>query len=184
MNHKHSTYALSCLLSIFMMATIFYGVPTMADNFATWVNDGMPAETHPVAPVPPAPPADPSEGRTPERPAPQPGVSSAEAEWMGNRIAELASCIHAATYELLVLIRDFAAAGAWSGPLAESLGVSVPLESERGYHVELWEPSHMPRAPVMIASGKFVAAPMAGRLRRVPARRRKAWGRPAACPQR
>ena len=34
---------------------------------------------------------------------------------MGNRIAELASRIHAATYELLVLIRDFDAAGAWSG---------------------------------------------------------------------
>ncbi len=56
-------------------------------------------------------------------------------------------------------------AGAWSGPLAAKLGISVPLESERGYHVELWEPSVMPRSPVMVASGKFVATPMEGRLR-------------------
>ncbi len=57
------------------------------------------------------------------------------------------------------------AAGAWSRPLARSLGVNVPLESERGYHLELWEPNIMPRSPVMIASGKFVATPMEGRLR-------------------
>ncbi|MDJ1018343.1 MAG: FAD-dependent oxidoreductase, partial [Paracoccaceae bacterium] len=57
------------------------------------------------------------------------------------------------------------ATGAWSGPLARDLGLKVPLESERGYHLELWEPSVMPRAPVMIASQKFVATPMEGRLR-------------------
>lgn len=57
------------------------------------------------------------------------------------------------------------ATGVWSKPLADKLGVSVPLESERGYHLELWEPSLMPRAPVMVASGKFVATPMDGRLR-------------------
>ena len=56
-------------------------------------------------------------------------------------------------------------AGAWSGPLARKLGVEPHLESERGYHMELWEPSIMPRSPVMIASGKFVATPMDGRLR-------------------
>lgn len=57
------------------------------------------------------------------------------------------------------------AMGAWSKPLADSLGLKVPLESERGYHLELWEPSDMPKSPVMIASGKFVATPMDGRLR-------------------
>ncbi len=57
------------------------------------------------------------------------------------------------------------AAGVWSGPLARSLGVNVPMESERGYHLELWEPNIMPRSPVMVASGKFVATPMDGRLR-------------------
>lgn len=56
-------------------------------------------------------------------------------------------------------------AGVWSGPLAKKLGMSVPLESERGYHVELIEPSVMPRSPVMVASGKYVITPMDGRLR-------------------
>ncbi|WP_120635861.1 FAD-binding oxidoreductase [Ruegeria sp. EL01] len=56
-------------------------------------------------------------------------------------------------------------AGVWSGPLAKRLGVSVPLESERGYHLELVEPSAMPRSPVMVAAGKFVATPMDGRIR-------------------
>ena len=57
------------------------------------------------------------------------------------------------------------AAGAWSGGLAGQLGVRVPLETERGYHLELIEPSFMPRAPVMISSGKFVVTPLQGRLR-------------------
>lgn len=56
-------------------------------------------------------------------------------------------------------------AGAWSGPLAAQLGLDIPLESERGYHLELWGPSVMPRGPVMVAEGKFVATPMDGRLR-------------------
>lgn len=57
------------------------------------------------------------------------------------------------------------ATGAWSGKLSRRLGVNVPIESERGYHLELWEPSAMPRSPVMVASAKFVATPMEGRLR-------------------
>ncbi|WP_170348845.1 NAD(P)/FAD-dependent oxidoreductase [Ruegeria atlantica] len=56
-------------------------------------------------------------------------------------------------------------AGVWSGPLADQLGISVPLESERGYHLELVEPSAMPKSPVMVASGKFVATPLEGRIR-------------------
>ncbi|TYB87763.1 FAD-dependent oxidoreductase [Oceaniovalibus sp. ACAM 378] len=57
------------------------------------------------------------------------------------------------------------ATGVWSKPLAARLGIDVPLESERGYHIELWDPSVMPKAPMMIASGKFVVTPMDGRLR-------------------
>ncbi len=57
------------------------------------------------------------------------------------------------------------AAGVWSGPLARKLGVDVPLETERGYHLELWEPNVMPRSPVMVTAGKFVVTPMEGRLR-------------------
>jgi len=57
------------------------------------------------------------------------------------------------------------ATGAWSSPLARKMGIVPPLETERGYHLDLWEPSVMPRAPVMICSGKFVVTPMDGRLR-------------------
>ncbi|MEX2519835.1 MAG: FAD-dependent oxidoreductase [Paracoccaceae bacterium] len=55
--------------------------------------------------------------------------------------------------------------GAWSGLLANRLGVSMPLETERGYHIEYFAPSIQLRSPVMIAAGKFVATPMDGRLR-------------------
>ena len=68
-----------------------------------------------VAPAPTAPPAIAAEGHEPERAAIQAAVPLAEAERLGNRIAELAARIQAATYELLVLIREFDAAGAWSG---------------------------------------------------------------------
>ena len=55
--------------------------------------------------------------------------------------------------------------GAWSSPLARSVGVDVPLESERGYHVEFHNPSFTLRAPIMVAKGKFVVTPMDGRIR-------------------
>ncbi len=57
------------------------------------------------------------------------------------------------------------AAGVWSKALAKKMGIDVPLESERGYHIELINPSHMPKSPLMLVSGKFVATPMDGRLR-------------------
>jgi D-amino-acid dehydrogenase len=57
------------------------------------------------------------------------------------------------------------AAGAWSGPLAKALGLNVPLESERGYHIDLWGANKTPRSPVMIVSGRFVVTPMHERLR-------------------
>ncbi len=55
--------------------------------------------------------------------------------------------------------------GAWSGPMARKLGVKVPLESERGYHVEFVNPSITLKSTVMVASGKFVMNSMLGRLR-------------------
>ena len=41
----------------------------------------------------------------------------------------------------------------------------MPLHPESGFHMELWQPSAMPRAPVMINAGKFVVTPMEGRIR-------------------
>lgn len=57
------------------------------------------------------------------------------------------------------------ATGAWSRGLAAQAGLAVPLESERGYHLELWEPSVVPRDPVMLTAAKVVATPMEGRIR-------------------
>ena len=58
------------------------------------------------------------------------------------------------------------AMGAWSGKMAKKLGVKrLALESERGYHIELHNPSAMPKAPMMVAAGKFVVTPMEGRIR-------------------
>ncbi|MGB1213269.1 MAG: NAD(P)/FAD-dependent oxidoreductase [Pikeienuella sp.] len=55
--------------------------------------------------------------------------------------------------------------GAWSGPLAKRLGVTMPLETERGYHLEFVNPSVTLKVPTMITAGKFVVTPMAGRMR-------------------
>ncbi|MEZ5740596.1 MAG: FAD-dependent oxidoreductase [Burkholderiaceae bacterium] len=57
------------------------------------------------------------------------------------------------------------ATGAWSRPLCDQLGLSVPLETERGYHLDLWGATRKPTSPVMVASLKVVATPMDDRLR-------------------
>jgi D-amino-acid dehydrogenase len=45
------------------------------------------------------------------------------------------------------------------------LGLKIPLESERGYHVIFEGATGGPTRPTMIASGKFVATPMAQGVR-------------------
>ncbi len=57
------------------------------------------------------------------------------------------------------------AAGAWSHRLARRLGHRVPLETQRGYHAVLSEPSVAPRTTVMWAEKKFMATPMEMGLR-------------------
>lgn len=57
------------------------------------------------------------------------------------------------------------ALGAWSRPLAARMGAALPLETERGYHVELVNPSAYPATPMMVASAKAVVTPMQGRIR-------------------
>ena len=61
--------------------------------------------------------------------------------------------------------RTVVACGVRSKALVERLGIRVPMEAERGYHLEFVNPSVTPRAPVMVAAGKFVLTPMEGRLR-------------------
>ena len=57
------------------------------------------------------------------------------------------------------------AGGAWSAQLLRPLGIHIPLEAERGYHVELCDCNIVPKHAVSVTDGKFVATPMNGRLR-------------------
>ncbi|MET3493056.1 NAD(P)/FAD-dependent oxidoreductase [Variovorax boronicumulans] len=56
-------------------------------------------------------------------------------------------------------------AGAYSAPLAAAAGSSVPLDTERGYHVVVEGATVGPRTPVMVADGKLIAHWMDGGLR-------------------
>ena len=56
-------------------------------------------------------------------------------------------------------------AGARSGALAAAAATPVPLESERGYHVQVAQATRGPRLPMMAADGKLIVHWMAGGLR-------------------
>ncbi len=59
------------------------------------------------------------------------------------------------------------AAGAWSGRLAADLGQPVPLDCERGYHLNIaWDgASPVLNRPVVVGGPQFVLCPMADGLR-------------------
>lgn len=57
------------------------------------------------------------------------------------------------------------ATGVWSKALMAKLGLKIPLETERGYHIVFTDAVGGPSHPIMVASGKFVATPMAAGLR-------------------
>ncbi|RWE18441.1 MAG: FAD-binding oxidoreductase, partial [Mesorhizobium sp.] len=57
------------------------------------------------------------------------------------------------------------ACGAWSGPICRSLGISVPLESERGYHLMLPQPAQTLRRPTLWAEHYIYLCPMEEGLR-------------------
>ncbi|PLZ02371.1 FAD-dependent oxidoreductase [Burkholderia sp. WAC0059] len=57
------------------------------------------------------------------------------------------------------------AAGAWSARLLRRLGIRVPLEAERGYHVTLQAPGILPRIPTTNKDVGFAVAPMEMGLR-------------------
>ena len=56
-------------------------------------------------------------------------------------------------------------AGAWTASLLEPLGLRVPMESARGYHVEM--PGHpaLTDTPILYADQRILLTPMEGRLR-------------------
>lgn len=56
-------------------------------------------------------------------------------------------------------------AGIWSKALMRRLGLDVPLEAERGYHVTYRNAAQLPRTPMMMTEGKFGVTPMGTDLR-------------------
>ncbi len=56
-------------------------------------------------------------------------------------------------------------AGIRSGELAKPLGLKIPMESERGYHVELVEPSFTPGGVIQLTDLGIFMTPMLDRLR-------------------
>lgn len=57
------------------------------------------------------------------------------------------------------------AAGAWSRDLAEQAGEDIPLDTERGYHIEFAMDACPIKRPVSPVDLGFYVTPMAGRLR-------------------
>ena len=57
------------------------------------------------------------------------------------------------------------AAGAWTPRLARDLGIAVPVEGGKGYHVELDAAPTDPRRPVFLQEARVIATPLPGRLR-------------------
>ncbi|WP_353152876.1 FAD-dependent oxidoreductase [Pollutimonas bauzanensis] len=56
--------------------------------------------------------------------------------------------------------RVVVAAGAWSRRLLEPLGLSFPLETERGYHIEIRQPNIKLNMPLLHKGRGFSASPM------------------------
>lgn len=81
-------------------------------------------------------------------------------ELAGGRVSAVCTTDGALPCDHVVL-----ATGVWSKPLMRKLGLKVPLESERGYHIVFEDARNGPQAPTMVTSGKFVATPMAAGLR-------------------
>lgn len=76
------------------------------------------------------------------------------------------SCCHLVTADGVIRTwHAVIAAGAWSLPLAARVGHRVPLDTERGYHFMVLDPSLRPRLPTSSHEQRFVITPMEQGLR-------------------
>ncbi|HSK14814.1 MAG TPA: FAD-dependent oxidoreductase [Gaiellaceae bacterium] len=57
------------------------------------------------------------------------------------------------------------AAGAWTPRIARSLGLFLPVEGGKGYHVELEPGRSDPHLPVFLQEARVIATPLPGRVR-------------------
>ncbi len=67
--------------------------------------------------------------------------------------------------EMIETDRGVIAAGAWSARLLKPLGIRLPLETQRGYHVMVADPDINPSLPIISADVKVYATPMEDGLR-------------------
>jgi len=67
--------------------------------------------------------------------------------------------------ETLPIKKLVVAAGVWSRKLVAKLDRDIPLQSERGYHIEIKNPGITLHNPIMFADGKLVATPMENGIR-------------------
>lgn len=81
-------------------------------------------------------------------------------EFAGERVARVALEEGVVEVDAVVI-----AAGAHAKELATQLGSTVPLETERGYHVMLDAPNIVPRIPILCGEGKYFVTPMEDGLR-------------------
>ena len=69
------------------------------------------------------------------------------------------------TGEMIASRRVVIAAGTWTGPLAATVGLDVPMEPARGYHREILEMDPMPRLGGVLRETYIAVTPMFDRLR-------------------
>jgi D-amino-acid dehydrogenase len=94
---------------------------------------------------------------------------------LGARILEQVEVLHVGrasadlqietTSGTIAATRVVLAGGVWSRRLAGDLGVGLPLEGAKGYHVELAGLDQAVRQPVYLDETRVVATPLDGRLR-------------------
>jgi glycine/D-amino acid oxidase-like deaminating enzyme len=68
-------------------------------------------------------------------------------------------------HDTLTVEKAIVCAGVASKPLLEPLGLNVPLQSVRGYHIEMPGQAALLDAPILYANEKILVTPMSGRLR-------------------
>lgn len=56
-------------------------------------------------------------------------------------------------------------AGAWSGSLAQQIGIDLPIQPAKGYSVTYSDPANSPDVPYILSDTKVAVTPMDGRLR-------------------
>jgi D-amino-acid dehydrogenase len=90
----------------------------------------------------------------------QTGIEILRLRRSNGRIAELETTAGPLRAGAVVL-----AAGVWTRELAGDVGVHVPLEGGKGYHIEVARRSSAPGVPVFLEDAYMTATPLGGRLR-------------------